>query len=224
MIELSNIKKAFNQGKPNEYWALNGIDLNLEAGKVTAFRGPSGSGKTTLLTLVGCLSRPTSGRVRFRGEDISGLPERFLTEIRRQSFGFIFQQFNLIKGLSALENVILPGFPTGRPRAELVASASQLFAQLKLEHRLHAKVEWLSGGEQQRVAIARALINNPQVIIADEPTANLDTALSREFMAILEGFTAAGKTVLLTSHDPLVVESSAVHRVVGIRDGKLTDD
>ena len=224
MIELSNIKKAFNQGKPNEYWALNGIDLTLEAGKVTAFRGPSGSGKTTLLTLVGCLSRPTSGRVRFRGEDISGLPERFLTEIRRQSFGFIFQQFNLIKGLSALENVILPDFPTGRPRAELVASASQLFAQLKLEHRLHAKVEWLSGGEQQRVAIARALINNPQVIIADEPTANLDTALSREFMAILESFTAAGKTVLLTSHDPLVVESSAVHRVVGIRDGKLTDD
>ena len=224
MIELSNIKKAFNQGKPNEYWALNGIDLTLEAGKVTAFRGPSGSGKTTLLTLVGCLSRPTSGRVRFRGEDISGLPERFLTEIRRQSFGFIFQQFNLIKGLSALENVILPGFPTGRPRAELVASASQLFAQLKLEHRLHAKVEWLSGGEQQRVAIARALINNPQVIIADEPTANLDTALSREFMAILESFTAAGKTVLLTSHDPLVVESAAVHRVVGIRDGKLTDD
>ncbi len=224
MIELSNIKKAFNQGKPNEYWALNGINLTLEAGKVTAFRGPSGSGKTTLLTLVGCLSRPTSGRVRFRGEDISGLPERFLTEIRRQSFGFIFQQFNLIKGLSALENVILPGFPTGRPRAELVASASQLFAQLKLEHRLHAKVEWLSGGEQQRVAIARALINNPQVIIADEPTANLDTALSREFMVILEGFTAAGKTVLLTSHDPLVVESSAVHRVVGIRDGKLTDD
>ena len=224
MIELANIKKAFNQGKPNEYWALNGIDLTLEAGKVTAFRGPSGSGKTTLLTLVGCLSRPTSGRVRFRGEDISGLPERFLTEIRRQSFGFIFQQFNLIKGLSALENVILPGFPTGRPRAELVASASQLLAQLKLEHRLHAKVEWLSGGEQQRVAIARALINNPQVIIADEPTANLDTALSREFMAILEGFTAAGKTVLLTSHDPLVVESSAVHRVVGIRDGKLTDD
>jgi putative ABC transport system ATP-binding protein len=203
---------------------LERIDLTLEAGKVTAFRGPSGSGKTTLLTLVGCLSRPTSGRVRFRGEDISGLPERFLTEIRRQSFGFIFQQFNLIKGLSALENVILPGFPTGRPRAELVASASQLFAQLKLEHRLHAKVEWLSGGEQQRVAIARALINNPQVIIADEPTANLDTALSREFMAILESFTATGKTVLLTSHDPLVVESSAVHRVVGIRDGKLTDD
>ena len=224
MIELSQIKKAFNQGQSNEYWALNGIDLTLEAGKVTAFRGPSGSGKTTLLTLVGCLSRPTSGRVRFKGEDISGLPERFLTEIRRQSFGFIFQQFNLIKGLTALENVILPGFPSGRPRAELIAAAEQIFEQLKLSHRRLAKVEWLSGGEQQRVAIARALINNPEVIIADEPTANLDTALSREFMAILEGFTADGKTVLLTSHDPLVVESNAVHRVIGMRDGCLVDD
>jgi putative ABC transport system ATP-binding protein len=223
MIELSQIKKAFNQGQSNEYWALNGIDLTLEAGKVTAFRGPSGSGKTTLLTLVGCLSRPTSGRVRFKGEDISGLPERFLTEIRRQSFGFIFQQFNLIKGLTAIENVILPGFPTGRPRAELMAAAEQIFEQLKLSHRRTAKVEWLSGGEQQRVAIARALINNPEVIIADEPTANLDTALSREFMAILEGFTADGKTVLLTSHDPLVVESDAVHRVIGMRDGCLVE-
>ncbi|MBF1166168.1 MAG: ATP-binding cassette domain-containing protein, partial [Dechloromonas agitata] len=132
--------------------------------------------------------------------------------------------FNLIKGLSALENVILPAFPTGRPRRELISAADALFDQLKLGHRSAAKVEWLSGGEQQRVAIARALINDPEVIIADEPTANLDTALSKEFMAILEGFTAAGKTVLLTSHDPLVVESSAVHRVVGMRDGRLTDD
>ncbi len=224
MIELSNIKKAFNQNKPNEFWALHGIDLSIEAGKVTAFRGPSGSGKTTLLTIVGCLSRPTSGRVRFKGEDISGLPERFLTDIRRQSFGFIFQQFNLIKGLSALDNVILPGMPTGRPRHTLLDRANELLDQLQLGHRNHARVEWLSGGEQQRVAIARALINDPEVIIADEPTANLDTALSKEFMAILEGFTATGKTVLLTSHDPLVVESSAVHRVVGMRDGRLTED
>jgi len=224
MIELLDIKKAFNQSRPNEYWALHGIDLAVEAGKVTAFCGPSGSGKTTLLTIVGCLSRPTSGRVRFKGEDISALPERFLTDIRRQSFGFVFQQFNLIKGLSALENVILPAFPTGRPRAELVAAAMALFERLQLAHRAQARVEWLSGGEQQRVAIARALINDPEVIIADEPTANLDTALSMEFMAILEGFTAAGKTVLLTSHDPLVVESSAVHRVVGMRDGRLIAD
>ena len=221
MIELINIKKAFNQKRPNEYWALHDISLTLETGKVTALRGPSGSGKTTLLTIIGCLSRPTSGRVYFKGEDISALPERFLTELRRRSFGFIFQQFNLIKGLSAVENIILPAFPTGRPRAELIAAANELLARLQLGHRAQAKVEWLSGGEQQRVAIARALINDPEVIIADEPTANLDTALSREFMGILESFTAAGKTVMLTSHDPLVVESSAVHRVIGMRDGRL---
>jgi putative ABC transport system ATP-binding protein len=223
MIELKDIRKAFNQGRPNEYWALSGIDLAIEAKRVTAFRGPSGSGKTTLLTLVGCLARPTSGRVRLKGEDISGLPERFLTEIRRRTFGFVFQQFNLIKGLSALDNVMLPAAPTGRPHREVREQATALLDRLHLAHRREARVEWLSGGEQQRVAIARALINDPEVIIADEPTANLDTALSREFMAILEGFTAAGKTVLLTSHDPLVVESSAVHRVVGMRDGRLVD-
>lgn len=221
MIELINIKKAFNQKLPNEYWALHDISLTLETGKVTALRGPSGSGKTTLLTIIGCLSRPTSGRVYFKGEDISALPERFMTELRRRSFGFIFQQFNLIKGLSTVENIILPAFPTGRPRAELIAAANELLARLQLGHRAQAKVEWLSGGEQQRVAIARALINDPEVIIADEPTANLDTALSREFMTILESFTASGKTVLLTSHDPLVVDSSAVHRVIGMRDGRL---
>ena len=224
MIELSNIRKAFNEGQPNEYWALHGIDLTIEAGKVTAFRGPSGSGKTTLLSILGCLSRPSSGRVRFGGEDLSGLPERFLTEMRRRRFGFIFQQFNLIKGLSALDNVILPGMPTGRPRRELLASAEALLDQLQLGHRTQARVEWLSGGEQQRVAIARALINDPEIVIADEPTANLDTALSREFMVILEGLSTAGKTVLLSSHDPLVVDSSAVHRVVGMRDGRLTVD
>ncbi len=223
MIEISAVHKAFNQGQHNEYWALQGIDLSIEAGKVTAFRGPSGSGKTTLLTIVGCLARPTSGRVRLRGEDVSGLPERFLTEIRRRSFGFVFQQFNLIRGLSALENIILPALPTGRPRAQLVTAAMALLEQLQLSQRAQAKVEWLSGGEQQRVAIARALINDPEVIIADEPTANLDSALAGEFMNLLAGFTAAGKTVLLTSHDPLVVESAAVHRVVAMRDGKLLE-
>jgi putative ABC transport system ATP-binding protein len=211
MIELRDVRKAFNQGQHNEYWALSGITLSIEPKRVTALRGPSGSGKTTLLTLIGCLARPTSGRVSLHGRDISGLPERFLTEIRRKTFGFVFQQFNLIKGLSALENVILPAFPTGRPRAELVTAAGELFDQLKLGHRSAAKVEWLSGGEQQRVAIARALINDPEVLIADEPTANLDTALAKEFMAILESFGAEGRTVILTSHDPLVVEIGRAH-------------
>ena len=187
-------------------------------------RGPSGSGKTTLLSIIGCLSRPTSGRVRLKNEDISSLPERFLTEIRRSTFGFVFQQFNLIRGLTALENIVLPAFPLGRDWPSLRERAEELLAELKLAHRRNARVEWLSGGEQQRVAICRALINDPEVVIADEPTANLDTALSCEFMTILESLKARGKTLLLTSHDPLVTESATVDRVVSLRDGRVAGE
>jgi len=223
MIELDDIHKAFNQGQPNEYWALNGINLKVAARQVTALSGPSGSGKTTLLTLLGCLARPTRGRVRLRDEDVSGLPERFLTEIRRRTFGFVFQQFNLVRGLSALDNVMLPAYPLGLPYGQLREKAENQLAGLDLGHRRDARVEWLSGGEQQRVAIARALINDPEIIIADEPTANLDTTLSRQFLDILSRLIDEGRTVLLTSHDPLVVDSSVVDRVVRLRDGRLVD-
>ena len=223
MLELANIRKAFNQGQHNEYWALKGIDLEIPPARVNVLKGPSGSGKTTLLTILGCLARPSEGRVRLNGEDISGLPERFLTEIRRRTFGFIFQQFNLIRGLSAIENIILPGYPGGTPRAQLLARAETLLADLQLAHRRDAKVEWLSGGEQQRVAICRALINDPQILVADEPTANLDSKLSAEFLAILRRLAEAGRTVILTSHDPLVVESEVVDRVYSLRDGRLIE-
>jgi len=223
MLELANIRKVFNQGQHNEYWALKGIDLDIPPARVSVLKGPSGSGKTTLLTILGCLARPTEGRVRLNGEDISGLPERFLTEIRRRTFGFIFQQFNLIRGLSAIENIILPGYPGGTPRAQLLARAEALLADLQLAHRRDAKVEWLSGGEQQRVAICRALINDPQILVADEPTANLDSKLSAEFLAILRRLAEAGRTVILTSHDPLVVESEVVDRVYSLRDGQLIE-
>ena len=224
MIELRDVRKVFNEGQHNEYAALSGISLTIEPHRVTALRGPSGSGKTTLLTLIGCLARPTSGRVSLHGRDISGLPERFLTEIRRKTFGFVFQQFNLIKGMSALENIMLPAYPTGRPHKELKARAGSLLERLRLSHRGGAKVEWLSGGEQQRVAIARALINDPEVLIADEPTGSLDAALAEEFLALLERFGEEGRTVILTSHDPLVVESAAVHRVVDMRDGQIVSE
>ena len=223
MLELANIRKVFNQGQHNEYWALKGIDLEIPPARVSVLKGPSGSGKTTLLTILGCLARPTEGRVRLKGEDISGLPERFLTEIRRSTFGFIFQQFNLVRGLSAIENIILPGYPGGTPRAQLLARAEVLLADLQLAHRRDAKVEWLSGGEQQRVAICRALINDPQILVADEPTANLDSKLSAEFLAILRRLAEAGRTVILTSHDPLVVESEVVDRVYSLRDGQLIE-
>jgi putative ABC transport system ATP-binding protein len=224
MIELSGIRKAYNQGRDNEFWALNGIDLTIPSQQVTALFGPSGSGKTTLLTIVGCLARPTSGRVRLKDQDISGFPERFLTEIRRRTFGFIFQQFNLIRGLSAIDNIMLPAYPLGGDWRALEQRAESLLESLRLGHRRAARVECLSGGEQQRVAIARALINDPQVVIADEPTANLDTALSKQFLDILETLAGQGRTVLLTSHDPLVVESSVVQRVVTLRDGRIVGD
>jgi putative ABC transport system ATP-binding protein len=224
MIELSGISKAFNQGRDNEFYALYDIDLILRPHQVTAFFGPSGSGKTTLLTVVGCMARPTKGRVRLGDRDVSSLPERFLTQIRRRTFGFIFQQFNLIRGLSAIDNIMLPAYPLGGEWRALKERAESMLDLLKLGHRRTARIEWLSGGEQQRVAIARALINDPEVIIADEPTANLDTALSKEFLGILETLVGQGRTVLLTSHDPLVIDSSVVQRVVTLRDGRIVGD
>ena len=221
MIELKAIRKTFNPGRANEFVALESIDLQLPAQRVTALCGPSGSGKTTLLAIIGCLARPTSGRVRIGERDISGLPERFLADLRRRTFGFIFQQFNLIKGLSAIENVMLPAYPLGGDWSALRDSAERLLDELRLAHRRAARVETLSGGEQQRVAIARALINDPPIIIADEPTANLDTALAMDFLAILEALPARGKTVIVSSHDPLVFASAIVDRVVNLRDGRI---
>ncbi len=222
-IELRGVRKAFNEGRPNQLWAVDGIDLALEPGQVTAFTGPSGSGKTTLLTLIGCLARPTEGRVRLDGRDISGLPERFLTGLRRRTFGFVFQQFNLIRGLTALENVMLPAFPLAPRWPELRGRAVDLLAGLGLAERIDARVEWLSGGEAQRTAIARALINDPPILIADEPTANLDSHLSDAFLDIVARLRAEGRTVFISSHDPLVIESPVVERVVGLRDGRLLE-
>jgi putative ABC transport system ATP-binding protein len=176
-IELAGVGKVYQEGQPNAFTALSDIDLVIDSGRITVLQGPSGSGKTTLLTLVGCLARPTSGRVRLDGEVVSGLPERFAAELRRRRFGFVFQQFNLIAGLSVRDNVMLPAYPTGIAQRTLVARADSLLVRLDLARRAHARVESLSGGEQQRVAIARALISDPPVFIADEPTANLDSAL-----------------------------------------------
>jgi putative ABC transport system ATP-binding protein len=221
MIEINNIRKVFNAGKHNEYVALDGVSCVLESGKVTVFKGPSGSGKTTLLSIVGCMARPTSGRITLSGRDITSLPERFLTDVRRRTFGFIFQQFNLIRGITALENVMLPAYPFGEHRPSLEARALGLFELFSIADRAREKAELLSGGEMQRVAIARALINAPETIIADEPTAHLDTKLSREFMEIVRGLKREGKTAIIASHDPLVYESDIVDSVISVRDGRI---
>jgi putative ABC transport system ATP-binding protein len=223
MIELLNVRKVFNMGKPNEFVAIHGVSLSMDADKVTVLKGPSGSGKTTLLSIIGCMSRPTSGRIELSGQEITSLPERFLTEIRRKTFGFIFQQFNLIKGITALENAMLPAYPSGEKEASIKRRAMNLLDLFNVSQKAYSKVEWLSGGEAQRVTIVRALINNPFIVIADEPTGHLDTKLSVEFMGIVGRLKNEKKTVLIASHDPIVYESSVVDRVVNIRDGRIVE-
>lgn len=223
MIELQHIRKVFNVGKPNECVAVDDVSLSIEAAKVTVLRGPSGSGKTTLLSVLGCMARPTSGRIMLQDREVTSLPTRFLTEIRRKTFGFIFQQYHLLQGISVLENVMLPAYPIGENFAQLRQRAEQLLSLFNLLPKAFARVEWLSGGEAQRTAIARALVNDPAVIIADEPTAHLDTKLSRELMETVDQFKAAGKTILIASHDPIVHDAPMVDRVVDMRDGKLID-
>jgi len=190
---------------------------------LTVLKGPSGSGKTTLLSLIGCMARPTSGRIFLGEREITSLPERFLTDIRRRTFGFIFQQYNLLSGLSLLENVLMPAYPLGESLSTLKRRGLALLDRFGLSHRAAAQVEWLSGGESQRVAMARALMNDPQVIIADEPTAHLDTKLSREFMEMMRQSKAEGKTILMASHDPLVYEAATVDRVINLRDGSIVE-
>ena len=236
MIELRDVTKIYNRGRHNEYGAVRGVSLELFAGECVIIKGPSGSGKTSLLSLIGCMNRPTSGRIRLNGAEasrvvgsadptepieVTSLPERVLTEIRRQLFGFIFQQFNLVRGITALENVMLPAYPIGLPRTVIKRQALELFDSLGIAHRAAARIEHLSGGEQQRVAIARAMINRPPVLIADEPTAHLDTNLSREFLAIVEKLKERGATLIIASHDPLIYDSPLADKIVEVRDGLL---
>ena len=221
MIRTHGIGKVFNAGRPNAFTALHDVSVTLNAHEVTILKGPSGSGKTTLLGIVGGMARPTTGRIYLGQRELTSLPERFLTGIRRETFGFIFQQFNLIKGLTVLENVMVPAYPQGERHAVLRQRALATLALFDLERKAEAKIEWLSGGEAQRVAIARALINDPAIIIADEPTAHLDTALSREFLAIMGQLKESGKTILMASHDPIVYDSPLATSVIELRDGRV---
>jgi putative ABC transport system ATP-binding protein len=201
MIELDQVSKRFNEGQPNEVLALRDVNLQLPLGEISVLEGPSGSGKTTLLTLIGCVARPSEGRIRLGGELVSNLPELHLAELRRRRFGIVFQRFNLIAGLSALDNVMLPAYPLGLPHRRLVERAREVMAQLSVGHRAEARVELLSGGEMQRVAIARALIHRPHLVLADEPTGNLDPANGAKVLALLaQRIRAAGAIGILVTH------------------------
>lgn len=224
MIQLSGITKTFNVGKPNEFQALKGIDLEVALNEVSVLIGPNGSGKTTLLSILGCMSRPTSGRIWLKGRELTSLPERFAVEIRRETFGFIFQNYNLIKGITVLENTMLPAYPTGIKYREIRDRALSLLESLGMGSKTQERVEHLSGGEQQRAAIARALVNGPSIIIADEPTAHLDSELAQRLLDIFAGFKEEGKTILIACHDPLVFESPVVDRVISMRDGRIVEN
>ena len=221
---MRGISKVFNRGRPNEVCALTDVSLDTRLHEATVIQGPSGSGKTTLLGLIGCMARPTSGRIFLGEREIPSLPERFLTEVRRATFGLIFQQFNLIRGLSALENVMVPAFPTGEKYSQLRRRALETMDLLNIAGKAATSVELLSGGEAQRVAIARALINSPAVIVADEPTAHLDTPLAHEFMGIMMDLKRNGRTLIFASHDPIVCDWALADRVVEMRDGRIVGD
>ncbi len=205
----------------NEVLAVKDVSVGIGRGDFAVLKGPSGSGKTTLLSLVGCMTRPTSGSITVEGRDISHFPERFLTDIRRRTFGFIFQQFHLIKGVSVLQNIMIPLFPTDIDITVLRKRAEDILEGLGMSKRKDFPVQGLSGGEQQRTAIARALINDPEVVLADEPTAHLDTALSRDYMGVMKELWDRGKTVVIASHDPLVFDNEYVTLTVEMRDGMV---
>jgi putative ABC transport system ATP-binding protein len=221
LIRTENVTKIYNPRKPDEITALADASLNIRKGEVVVLKGPSGSGKTTLLSLIGCMGRPTSGRIVVDGKDVAKLPERFLTMIRRRTFGFIFQQFNLVRNVSVLENVLLPLYPIEISFADMRDRGEKILKDLGLQEKMQMKVNRLSGGEQQRVAIARALINQPEIIIADEPTAHLDSKLSTDLLMILKDLNLAGKTIVIATHDPFVYEHPFIKQTVEMRDGRI---
>jgi putative ABC transport system ATP-binding protein len=223
MIKTENVTKYFNRGKPDELVAVREVSIAIKRGDFAVFKGPSGSGKTTLLSLIGCMSRPTSGKVTVGDRDVSRLPERFMTEVRRNTFGFIFQQFNLIRDVSVCDNVMLPLLPTDIKPSELRKRAEKALDDLNMFGRKDFLVRRISGGEQQRTAIARALINNPEIILADEPTAHLDTHLSEEFLSMMRKLQDQGKTIVIATHDPLVYEKEYVNLIIEMRDGMVRD-
>ncbi|MBM4033288.1 MAG: ABC transporter ATP-binding protein [Planctomycetes bacterium] len=221
IAELRELSKSYQMG-PTEVHALREVSLAFDKGDYAAIMGPSGSGKSTLLNILGCLDTPTSGAYYLGGEDVAGLTDSELSDIRCRRLGFIFQSYNLIQQLSVLENIEVPLFYQGWSAHESHERAAALGQLVGLGDRLHHRPSELSGGQQQRVAIARAMANDPLVVLADEPTGNLDTATGREILAMLDQLNARGKTILMVTHDPSVAQHA--HRIVRLVDGRVVDD
>lgn len=216
MFELENITKVYKAGQ-TEVPALRGISCRIESGEMVSIIGPSGSGKSTLMNIIGCLDKPTSGRYRLDGTEVSELDDNQLAEIRNKKIGFVFQSFNLLSRTTALANVELPLIYNGA--SDRRQRALQVLDSVGLSHRITHRPSELAGGEQQRVAIARALVNNPSLILADEPTGNLDTKTSQEIMGIFEKLNKQGMTIILVTHEPDI--AAYTQRTIKLRDGQI---
>lgn len=212
LIQCEGIWKIYNEGRSHEVSALVDVSLVVEKCSFTVFNGPSGSGKTTLISIIGTIDRPTRGRLILDGKDVTGFSDVALSRVRRHRTGFVFQNFNLIPGLSAWENVSTPLIPQGVRERERRDRAMHLLSKLGLSDRAHHTAEEMSGGEQQRVAIARALVNDPAIIILDEPTSNIDSESASLLMEILEKLQKEGKTIIASSHDEVLIDhADTVH-------------
>ncbi|WRS26509.1 ABC transporter ATP-binding protein [Oscillospiraceae bacterium MB08-C2-2] len=221
LIEMKELCKIYNTGE-NEVRALDGISLTVEHGEFVSIIGQSGSGKSTLMNVMGCLDSPTGGQYYLDGRDVSALTDDILSSIRNQQIGFIFQGFNLIPSLSAVENVELPLLYRGYGREQRRILATEALCHVGLEKRMLHQPAQMSGGQQQRVAIARAIAARPPVILADEPTGNLDSQSGAEVLAILQTLWQEGKTIILITHDPEMAQ--VTNRIIRIQDGKITQD
>lgn len=221
LIKVQDMCKIYNPGE-NEVRALDHVNLEINRGEFVAIIGHSGSGKSTLMNMLGCLDVPTSGSYYLNGKDVSMMRDNQLSEIRNQEIGFIFQGFNLIANLNAMENVELPLIYRGIGKSQRQKLAREALTKVGLESRMHHRPSEMSGGQQQRVAIARAIAAEPPVILADEPTGNLDSSSTQEIMEILKGLHRAGKSVILITHDGDIAEQAK--RVVRILDGKIVED
>jgi putative ABC transport system ATP-binding protein len=221
IIHLENILKSYFLGK-QELQVLKGISLDIYKNEYVALMGPSGSGKSTLMNILGCLDSPSGGKYILNSKDVSSMPDNDLAEVRNKEIGFVFQQFNLLPRLTAAENVALPLIYSGINKKERHQRAMDVLEKVQLADRHHHKPNELSGGQIQRVAIARALINNPSIILADEPTGNLDSKTSAEVMGIFDEIQAGGNTVILVTHEEEI--AGYAHRVVRLRDGVVESD
>ena len=216
MIKLNNITKTYKDIK-----AVVDINLHIKEGELVILKGQSGSGKSTILSLIAALSKPTSGEVIVDEKRVSKLPDDFASLFRRDSIGFIFQKYNLIPNLSVKDNILTPLLPSNLPESEAREKLQSVMKKFDISHKENEIVKNLSGGEQQRVAIARSMINSPKIIIADEPTANLDAKLSLEFIKILEELKNMGKTIVVATHDPLFFDLDFIDKVVEMKNGKI---